>query len=66
MWVCLGRTRSVICIRWCDAACVCLFGCGELKGGGRPAGGWGAGLASSEGMFEAGIQEECSHSDSSG
>lgn len=36
--------------------------CWTVLSGGEEAGGWGAHLASSEGMFEAGMQEEHSHS----
>lgn len=41
-------------------ACVHLVDAAKEKGG------WGADLASSEDMFQAGIQMECSHSDSLG
>lgn len=55
---CVGRGWSVIGARCCDEAGVRLFDSAEQRGGG---GGWGADLASSEGMSETGILKECSH-----
>lgn len=59
MWVCeedlsseSGGAMKLACVRFVDVA--------EEKGG------WGADLASSEDMFQAGIQMKCSRSDSLG